>query len=291
MRDFEVVLADGHRLTAREDGDPTGIPVFSLHGTPGSRLLYAKHVEDARLRGIRLIGYDRPGYGGSTSRRGRAVGDVAGEVAAIADHLDFDEFAVWGHSGGGAPALACAARLPERVVAASCLAGVAPMDAQGFDPLEGMGQSNLDEIRLMRSEPAAWEARTAAQAEEMRAATPEQIALVMETLLSEVDRKALTPGLLEYFAEEAHEAFRNGADGARDDNLSDLRPWGFDVASIRVPTQVWHGAHDRFVPIGHGRWLAGHVPNVDAHLLPAEGHVTLYPHRIPEVHGWLLNQF
>ena len=291
MRDFEVVLPDGHRITAREDGDLTGSPVFSLHGTPGSRLLYPKHVDDARRRGLRLIGYDRPGYGGSTSRRGRSVGDVAGEVAAVADELGFEEFAVWGHSGGGAPALACAALLPDRVVAASCLAGVAPSDAQGFDPLEGMGQANLDEIRLMQSDLAAWEAQTAVQGEEMRHVTPEGIAEVMTTLLSDVDRKALTPGLLQFFAEQAHEAFRNGADGMRDDNLSDLRPWGFDVASIRVPTQVWHGAHDRFVPIGHGRWLAAHVPNVEAHLLPDEGHVTLYEHRIPEVHGWLSRRF
>jgi pimeloyl-ACP methyl ester carboxylesterase len=291
MRDFEVVLPDGHRLTAREAGDPSGSPVFRLHGTPGSRLLYPKHVEDAQRRGIRLIGYDRPGYGGSTPRRGRIVGDVAGEVAAIADHLGLDEFAVWGHSGGGAPALACAARLPDRVVGASCLAGVAPHDAQGFDPLEGMGAANLEDVRLMMTDPAAWEARMVAQVETMRHPTPEQVAQVIETLVSDVDRKAITPGLLQFFSEESEEAFRNGADGMRDDNLSDLRAWGFDLASIRVPTQVWHGAHDHFVPFGHGRWLAAHVPNVDAHLLPDEGHLTLYEPRIPEVHGWLASQF
>jgi pimeloyl-ACP methyl ester carboxylesterase len=291
VRDFEVVLPDGHRLTAREDGDLSGEPVFSLHGTPGGRLLYPRHVDDARRRGIRLIGYDRPGYGGSTSRRGRTIGDVAGDVAAIADELEVDEFAVWGHSGGGAPALACAARLPDRVVAASCLAGVAPPDAQGFDPLDGMGQANVEDFQLMKSDPAAWEARLAAQIEEMGEATPEKIGAQIETLLSDVDRKALSPGLLRFFAEQANAALRNGADGIRDDNLSDVRAWGFDLASIRVPTQVWHGAHDRFVPFAHGRWLAAHVPNTEAHLLQDEGHVTLYEHRVPEVQGWLASQF
>lgn len=291
MRDFEVVLPDGHRLTAQEAGDPSGSPVFSLHGTPGCRILYSKHVEDAARRGIRLIGYDRPGYGGSTRRRGRAVAEVSAEVAAVADHLGLDEFAVWGHSGGGAPALACAARLPDRVVAVSCLAGVAPPDAEGFDPLEGMGQANLDDIRLMRSDPAAWEAQTVAQVEGMREATAEQILAFLETLISDVDRKALSPSLLRYLADSSHEAFRNGADGMIDDNLSDSRSWGFDLASIRVPAQVWHGAQDRFVPFGHGRWLAAHVPHAEVHLLPDEGHLTLYEHRIPEVHGWLLREF
>ncbi len=291
MREFEVVLPDGHRLTAQEAGDLSGSPVFSLHGTPGSRILYPTHVGDAARQGIRLIGYDRPGYGGSTRRRGRTVADVSAEVAAVADHLGIDEFAVWGHSGGGAPALACAARLPDRVVAASCLAGVAPPDAQGFDPLEGMGQANLDDIRLMRSDPAAWEAQTIAQVEGMRNATAEQILAFLETLISDVDRKALSPALLRYLADSSHEAFRNGADGMIDDNLSDSRSWGFDPGSIRVPTQVWHGAQDRFVPFGHGRWLAAHVPHAEAHLLPDEGHLTLYEHRIPEVHGWLVREF
>jgi pimeloyl-ACP methyl ester carboxylesterase len=291
MRDFEVVLPDGHRLTAREAGDLSGNPVFHLHGTPGSRLLYSKHVDDAQRRGIRLIGYDRPGYGGSTSRRGRTIGDVAGEVAAIADHLGLDEFAVWGHSGGGAPALACAARLPDRVVAAASLAGVAPPDAEGFDPLEGMGAANVEDLQLMTKDPAAWEAQMVAQVESMREPTEAQVLAFVETLLSDVDRAALTPGLLRFFVEDGREAFRNGADGMRDDNLSDVRAWGFDVSSIRVPTQVWHGAHDRFVPFSHGKWLAAHIPNVDAHLLADEGHLTLLEHRVPDVHGWLASQF
>jgi pimeloyl-ACP methyl ester carboxylesterase len=291
MRDFEVVLPDGHRLTAREAGDLSGSPVFRLHGTPGSRVLYAKHVDDARRRGIRLIGYDRPGYGGSTSRRGRTVGDVAGEVSAIADELGLDEFAVWGHSGGGGPALACAARLPDRVVAAASLAGVAPPDAEGFDPLEGMGAANVDDARLMMTDPVAWEAKMTAEVETMREPTAEQLLAMIETLLSDVDRKALTPGLLQFFVEEGREAFRYGADGMRDDNLSDMRPWGVDVGSIRVPTQVWHGAQDRFVPISHGKWLAAHIPNAEAHLLADEGHLTLLEHRISDVQGWLVSQF
>jgi pimeloyl-ACP methyl ester carboxylesterase len=290
-RDFEVALPDGRTVTAREDGDPSGVPVFSLHGTPGCRFLYPRHVQDAARRGIRLIGYDRPGYGGSTPQRGRSVGDTAGDVSAIADHLGFDSFAVWGHSGGGAPALACAARLPERVVGASCLAGVAAADATGFDPLEGMGDANREDYRLMASDPTAWEAKLVAESAGYRTATPEQIGEVLATLLSEVDRKVLNPAMLQFFAEQSREGFRNGADGMRDDNLGDIRPWGFDLAEIRVPTQIWHGGHDRFVPFSHGRWLAAQVPNAESHLLPDEGHLTLYEHRIPEVHGWLAEQF
>ncbi len=291
MREHHVRLRDGRRLAVREDGDPKGRPVFRLHGTPGSRLLYGPHVADARDRGVRLIGYDRPGYGGSSTQRGRRVGDVPGDVAAIADALGIDRFAVWGHSGGGAPAIACAAVLPDRVVAASSLAGVAPPGAEGLDPFEGMGEANREDVRLMLSDPAGWEEKLQREAAEYARATPDQVRTMLATLLSDVDRTALSPQLAAFFSAETAEGLRLNGDGMRDDNLSDTVPWGFGLDSIRVPVQIWHGAHDRFVPIGHGRWLAAHVRGAEPHLLDDAGHLALLTERVPEVHGWLLEHF
>ncbi len=291
MREHVVRQPDGRELAVQEDGDPTGRPVFSFHGTPGSRLLYPPHVADARARGIRLIGYDRPGYGGSTPRRGRRMADVATDVGAIADSLGIERFGIWGHSGGGAPALACAALLPGRVVAASSLAGVAPLNGTGFDPLAGMGAANLEDFRLMMSDRAAWEAKTESDARELAHAGPDEMRQMLDSLLSDVDRPVLTPELLDFFQTQGGEGLRNGAAGMRDDNLSDVEPWGFELATIRGPVQVWHGTHDRFVPFTHGQWLATHVPHAEAHLEPEEGHLTLYRGRIPEVHAWILSKF
>src|ERR1700683_696709 len=80
-----VHAADGRRLTTQAYGDPDGHPVFLLHGTPGSRL--GPHPRAAVLHrlGVRLIAFDRPGYGGSDRMQGRAVADVAADVQAIAD--------------------------------------------------------------------------------------------------------------------------------------------------------------------------------------------------------------
>lgn len=55
----------------------------------------------------------------------------AADVASVADALGIERFAVMGHSGGAAHALACAALLPERVLAAVCVSGLAPYHAQG----------------------------------------------------------------------------------------------------------------------------------------------------------------
>src|SRR5580765_4052019 len=107
-----IRTADGRQLRVEIAGDRSGRPIVIHHGMPGSGHLYGPHVADALERGICLIGYDRPGYGGSTAQPGRTVAHCAADVSAIANALDFDRIGVWGHSGGGAHALACAALLP-----------------------------------------------------------------------------------------------------------------------------------------------------------------------------------
>ncbi len=121
-----ITVKDGREIRIIEAGRSDGIPVIEHHGTPDSRLLYDRWVEDAEICRIRLISYDRPGYGGSSPRPGRTVADAAEDVAAIAQALGLKRLLVWGASGGGPHALACAVLLPDLVVAAAALASVAP---------------------------------------------------------------------------------------------------------------------------------------------------------------------
>src|SRR5438445_8959740 len=135
---------DWRRLEVHALGDPDGFPVLFQHATPGSGPLYAPW----ETPGVRLVGYDRAGYGGSTRRPGRAVADVVGDIETIAGALGFERYATWGLSGGGPHALACAALCDERLVAAASLAGVGPWRADGLDFLAGMGDGNLQEFGL-----------------------------------------------------------------------------------------------------------------------------------------------
>src|SRR5262249_59603081 len=100
----------------------------------------------AAERGFRLVQYTRPGYGGSTPAPGRRVADAAGDVAAVLDALGVAEFLTVGWSGGGPHALACAAGLPGRCLAAASMAGVAPYRAEGLDWLHGMAGENVAEF-------------------------------------------------------------------------------------------------------------------------------------------------
>ena len=87
-RTTTVRTSDGHDLLVLTGGDALGRAVLVHGGTPNSRLLADAWLEDAERRNIRLISYDRPGYGGSSARPGRSIADCASDVRAIADALE-----------------------------------------------------------------------------------------------------------------------------------------------------------------------------------------------------------
>jgi pimeloyl-ACP methyl ester carboxylesterase len=285
--DRTITTPGGRTLAVQEGGDPAGLPVLVHMGTPNSRHLYGPNAADAAARGLRLIGYDRPGYGGSDPQPGRSIADCADDVRAICAELGISRLAMWGISGGGPHVLACAALLPDLVVAAASLASIAPFSAEGLDWFEGMGQGNVDDFRLVVSDPDAAQAKLEEQRKEALAATAETVAQTMDTLLTPTDRAVVTGELAEYLAFTDHEGLAPGVEGWWEDCLAHLGNWGFDLASISVPVLLLHGEEDMFVPFGHGQWLAAHVPGVEARLTDNDGHLTLLQNRIGEVHAWL----
>jgi pimeloyl-ACP methyl ester carboxylesterase len=289
MRD--VTTPDGRTLRVHEGWATDGAPIVVLNGTPMSGRLYGPHVEDAAARGARLFGYDRPGYAASSSHEGRSVADAAEDVRTIADALGLDRFAVWGISGGGPHALACAALLPDRVVAAASLASVAPRDAEGLDWTAGMGEMNLEEFAVVREGRDALEEYLEREAEGLASATAEGLIEALTSLLTPVDAAALSGELGGFLAKCTRESVAAGVAGWRDDDLAFEKSWGFSLEDIRVPVQLWQGKQDRFVPFAHGEWLAARIPGVEAHLSPDDGHITLLARRVPEVHEWLLERF
>ncbi|HEY2279622.1 MAG TPA: alpha/beta hydrolase [Streptosporangiaceae bacterium] len=285
-----VATPDGRVLAVEEAGHPDGLPVLVHNGTPNSRHLYGPVVADAAARGLRIIGYDRPGYGGSSPQPGRAVADCAADVQAIADDLGISRLVTWGVSGGGPHVLATAALLPDLVAAAASLAAPAPFGADGLDYYDGMGQENVDDFRLLLTDEAAGRAKTEQDREEVLAATADTIAATTPTLLTATDAAVFTGELAEYLAWTGHEGLAPGAEGWFEDGWALCHPWGFDPATISVPLLVMHGREDKFVPFGHGQWLAAHIPGAQARLLDHDGHLTLLQSRIGEVHAWLAAQ-
>lgn len=257
-------------------GDRAGIPIFVLHGTPNSRLS-GLHPNRSRVAdaGLRLISYDRPGYGRSTRHRGRRIVDCVGDVAAIANELELERFAVAGRSGGGPHALAVGARLPERVTRVLCSVGFAPFDAPDFDWFEGMDAANVREFgwALDGEETLARELQRRSHDLLDRLADG-PTALMRDHELTPVDRAVLEDqDVRRVWSTSFREAFRQGTCGWVDDDLAFIRPWGFDVKELQVPVEIRYGAGDALVPAAHGAWLAAHFPNAIVTVDDGAGHL------------------
>jgi pimeloyl-ACP methyl ester carboxylesterase len=281
---FETIkTADGRQLCFAQWGDPAGAPVFSLHGTPGCRL--NRHPDNAAIAatGVRLITYDRPGYGRSDRMAGRRVVDCVDDVAAIADALGIDRFAVTGGSGGGPHSLAVAARLGDRVTRARCVVGVAPVGVPDLDWLAGMDPENIKEFGwAVAGETVLHEKLTEESGATMkRVADDPSKALGDEWQLADVDRAVLSnPLIMQVTREAMPETFVNGVWGWVDDDLAFLDSWGFELAEITVPVEVHYGTQDVLVPAAHGAWLASHVPGAVVVVSHDKGHAVTPEHTL-----------
>ncbi len=132
--DATVRTASGRTLAYAETGLPDGFPLFYFHGIPGSRLDFHQPFNSPALDGacVRMIGIDRPGYGGSDIQSRRRYRDWADDVATVADALGIDRFGIIAYSGGGPYAVACALGLPERVISVGIASGVGPAEMPNF---------------------------------------------------------------------------------------------------------------------------------------------------------------
>lgn len=268
-------LPDGRTLEYVVDGPADGTPLVFHHGTPSAAVPFPMMTAAAAAHGLRTVLHSRPGYAGSAPRPGRTVADDATDVAAILDALGAERFVTVGWSGGGPHALASAALLPDRCLAAATIAGVAPHRADDRDWLAGMGQENLDEFGAALAGEPALTAYLEEAAAGMAGVTGADIAAALGDLASDVDKRVLTGDFADYLAENFRASVSTGIAGWRDDDLAFVADWGFPLDRFRVPVAIWQGGQDRMVPFEHGRRLAAQVTSAEVHLEPDEGHLSL----------------
>jgi pimeloyl-ACP methyl ester carboxylesterase len=287
---FLVEVAGGRSVEVLTAGPPDGLPLVFHTGTPAGLVGFAPLIEAAAARNLRTICYSRPGYGRSDPQPGRRVADAAGDVARVLDRIGAADFVTAGWSGGGPHALATAALLGDRCLAAATIAGVAPYPARGLDWLAGMAAENVAEFGAAMDGEQALTASLEAEAGTLADITAEQVAEALSGLASGADRAVLTGEFAQYLAESNRAALSSGIAGWRDDDLAFVRDWGFRPDQVRVPLSIWQGDRDAMVPFRHGEWLAGQLPHARAHLLAGEGHLTLVQTRIDDIFGELVQQ-
>lgn len=282
---------DGRTLAFEQWGVSHGFPIFSLHGTPGSRLSHHPDENVYGNAGVRVITYDRPGYGESTRHPGRRVVDAAADVATIADALGIERFAIFGGSGGAPHALACGALLADRVTRCASVVGPAPYGEGGLPAeqwFDAMVAGNVREFgwALEGEETLRRELEPDVQDLLSSLESDSDDALGEDYKLSEQDVAVMQRSDVRSMLTAAtREGIGRTIDGLVDDDLAFTEPWGFDPAAITIPTAVWYGAHDTLVPAGHGEWLGRTIPN--AVVVPLDGgHMAIYD-RTSDLLDWL----
>lgn len=269
-----VVLADGSRLDYFVASGGDDLLIYH-HGTPAAGPLEPDMIAAAQAQGFTLVELVRPGYGQTSRQPGRTVADVVPLVTALADHLGFDRFVTLGWSGGGPHALATAALLPDRCAGALSLAGVGPYGADDLDFLAGMGEDNIAEFGAALAGPGQLGEFLTSASTDLCEVTADEVVGALRSLLPAVDQAYLTGEQGEQMAAEIRWSLAHGIWGWFDDDVAFCRPWGFDLADIGCPVQVWQGTDDLMVPFAHGRWLAERIPGAVAELRAGEGHLSL----------------
>jgi len=268
-----ITVAGRRRLAFAEFGDPHGRTVFWLHGTPGAR---RQIPEEARVvaqeLGIRLIGIDRPGVGGSTPHLYDSLLGFAADLGVVADRLGVERFALVGLSGGGAYVLAAAHALPDRVAAAGVLGGVAPTRGEDAPPGGVLGRVRplaplLSVFRVPLSAAATgliWALRPFAS----------PVLDVYARFSPEGDRRVFArPEMKAMFIDDLLRGTRTGMRGPIFDAILFLRPWGFSVRGITTPVRWWHGDADHIVPLAHAERMVSLLPDAELYVRPGESHL------------------
>ncbi|MBC7519115.1 MAG: alpha/beta hydrolase [Microbacteriaceae bacterium] len=249
------------------------------HGSPQTGALIEPLLRHAHTRGIRLICYGRPSYGGSSPLPERTVASAAADVAELADALGLDRFATLGASGGAAHALACAALNADRITAVASIASPAPFAAEGLDWFAGMVADGASLRAAVAGRPSRekYEESSDFDSDSFTERDYATLAADWAALGDDVGRSA-----------------EFGTDGLVSDDLALVAPWGFDVADIEVPTLIVQGGEDRIIPAAHGDWLRRHLSNsgnseTEFWLRARDGHLSVL-NAVPLVLEWLLER-
>ena len=276
-----ITLADGRTLGFDDVGDPAGIPVLFVHGTPDSRR--ARHPDDglAAEMGVRLVAVDRPGFGLSSPHRTATVGSFADDAIALADHLSIDRWRPFAWSAGSIYAVAVAARHPARVERVVVAAGLVPFEAYAVPGI----LDHADGGRWMVAElgEELGPAGLAEAAVEMIAPYPCDEALAREHLLETADpaRRAdleAIPGALDVLVAGLVDSVAGGRDGLTRDLELQVEAPDVDWSAVAAPVHLVYGSRDSTTPPAFGEWWAERLRWAELEVIEDAGHLLALTH-------------
>ena len=221
-----------------------GNPLILLHGYPLNRSIWngvIPFLQDIST----LVVPDLRGHGDSPIPEGEyLMQTMAGDVAALMDHLQIEKAIIAGHSMGGYVALAFANYFPERVM------GLGLIATQAVPDTPDRYQSRMETIQEIKKKGAG--VVTASMIN--RLTQDRKLDAKLEGIITAATVQGLI-GTLQGIAKR-----------------EDATPW---LASITVPSLILSGKMDLIVPREKAQEMANHFPHSWWIENPQSGHMPM----------------
>lgn len=267
-------LPDGRKLAYAEYGDPEGRPVLMVHGNPGSRLFWGRLPGSPFRPGLRLIAPDRPGVGLSDFGAGRTVADWPDDVASLVNSLGVEKIDLFGVSGGGPYALACAWKIPHLLRSVGVFA---PMGPYRSETVDGLVPSLAKLYRIAPRFPRLIRLQMGLMAVLARWLPALYVKLIVREF-SAIDLATYQRlDIAHWIIPDRREFYRQWGRGVAYD-VTIPATWPIQLTEIRLPVHLWQGELDTAVPPSCSRYLAQQIPDCRAMFIPDAGHFWIFEH-------------
>lgn len=286
-----IQLKDGRFVAYHEAGASAATAkyhVLVLHGWGTSRLALLPNITQAELEelSVRLVSYDRPGYGQSDPFPQRTFQSEAEDIAELSEQLNMGKtFYVIGISMGGYPAWACLRYIPHKLNNVGLVGPVHNFFAKSMQTDETtdawMHFVNPDRyaILIARHMPGLlhfWMKQNLIGRAFWGFGN-------VTASFSEADLEILSwPEVEEGFSSGMKESLRQGRVESMERDMKLLYgSWPFDVADLDLSgngafdsdVHIWQGLDDYIVPAPLNQYVKRVQPNVKYTQLPEEGHL------------------
>jgi pimeloyl-ACP methyl ester carboxylesterase/DNA-binding CsgD family transcriptional regulator len=273
-----VTLEDGRKLYYREYGVPTGRPVVYFHFGLAASLMTPEAANAALKARVRIIAFDRPGFGQSDIRQNYTFETIAADVEELCGRLNLKNITLFGDGYGGGFAVAAALRM-----------GPAVRRLALRGPNLGRTEATADRRSLLTAlfrQP--WIIPGAA--EMLRRGLRVSVIRSLLSYYAERSRsdaaRIADPHFAAYLNSTIFDALERSSNGLSSELIMFASGARVNPAPLTCPIAVWHGEDNPAVPVKESVQAFANHPTSQLHILRNAGLYLTQP-VFEDIFNWL----